>query len=108
MRTKLSTRVWPQRLTVALAGLVLGGAIAIHAPAVAAAAAPTPNPGWPSCRANIALLLDRSSSVGMTKFGGDPANVGLVKSAATTFLGLYLMPGRKAELPADVRLAPAW
>ncbi|MCS6932923.1 MAG: magnesium-protoporphyrin IX monomethyl ester (oxidative) cyclase [Acetobacteraceae bacterium] len=40
--------------------------------------------------------------------GGRLKRLGLGLAAATTFLRLYLMPGRKAALPADVRLQPAW
>ncbi|MFN6955357.1 MAG: magnesium-protoporphyrin IX monomethyl ester (oxidative) cyclase [Acetobacteraceae bacterium] len=40
--------------------------------------------------------------------GGRVKRFGLGLAAGATFLRLYLMPGRKAELPADVRLAPAW
>ncbi len=33
---------------------------------------------------------------------------GLTARAAWTFLGLYLLPVKEHDLPADVRLAPAW
>jgi hypothetical protein len=29
-------------------------------------------------------------------------------AAAATFVGLYLLPTKANELPAEVRLAPAW
>jgi magnesium-protoporphyrin IX monomethyl ester (oxidative) cyclase len=40
--------------------------------------------------------------------GGGLRRLGLGMAAGATFLRLYLMPGRKAALPDDVRLAPAW
>jgi magnesium-protoporphyrin IX monomethyl ester (oxidative) cyclase len=40
--------------------------------------------------------------------GGRVKRFSLGLAAGATFLKLYLMPGRKAPLPADVRLAPAW
>ena len=40
--------------------------------------------------------------------GGALRRLGLKAAAAKTFVGLYLLPGKHAKLPADVRMAPAW
>jgi magnesium-protoporphyrin IX monomethyl ester (oxidative) cyclase len=40
--------------------------------------------------------------------GGALRRAGLKASAAATFLRLYLLPGKHAALPAEVRMAPAW
>jgi magnesium-protoporphyrin IX monomethyl ester (oxidative) cyclase len=40
--------------------------------------------------------------------GGRVKRFGLGLAAVAAFLRLYMIPGRKAEPPADVRLAPAW
>jgi magnesium-protoporphyrin IX monomethyl ester (oxidative) cyclase len=40
--------------------------------------------------------------------GGALRRARLKASAATTFLRLYLLPGKHAALPAEVRMVPAW
>lgn len=46
-----------------------------------------PNPGWPTtCDTNVAMLLDRSSSIGDPTYGGNYGNTVAVKEAANTFV----------------------
>ena len=40
--------------------------------------------------------------------GGKLALLGLRARAAASFAGLFLMPTKRNDLPADIRLAPAW
>jgi magnesium-protoporphyrin IX monomethyl ester (oxidative) cyclase len=40
--------------------------------------------------------------------GGALRRFGLKASAASAFIGLYLLPGKHAALPADIRMSPAW
>ena len=56
-----------------------------------------PNPGWPvKCNANIAMLLDRSSSIGDPQYGGNFQNTVSVKNDAYAFIRAL---GGKADGP---------
>jgi magnesium-protoporphyrin IX monomethyl ester (oxidative) cyclase len=66
----------------------------------------------PGFKEGLQRLFEISERMAAAKaeggLGGRLRRFGLGLAAGATFLRLYLMPGRKAELPADVRLAPAW
>ena len=57
-------------------------------------------------------LRETSERIGVAKatpgFMGKVRRAGLGVRAAAQFLHLYVLPGRKKPLPADVRMAPAW
>ena len=50
-------------------------------------------------------MLEAKSATGI---GGKLRRAGLAMRAGAQFLHLYLLPGRRKALPADVRLAPNW
>ena len=66
----------------------------------------------PGFKEGLERLFDISERMAAAKsqggIGGRLRRLGLGVAAGTTFLRLYQMPGRKAALPDDVRLAPAW
>jgi magnesium-protoporphyrin IX monomethyl ester (oxidative) cyclase len=66
----------------------------------------------PGFKEGLERLFDISERMAAAKsqggIGGGLRRLGLGMAAGATFLRLYLMPGRKAALPDDVRLAPAW
>jgi magnesium-protoporphyrin IX monomethyl ester (oxidative) cyclase len=66
----------------------------------------------PGFKEGLQRLFEISEKMAAAKaeggLGGRAKRFGLGLAAGATFLRLYLMPGRKAALPADVRLAPAW
>jgi magnesium-protoporphyrin IX monomethyl ester (oxidative) cyclase len=66
----------------------------------------------PGFKEGLQRLFEISERMAAAKAEGGLAGrvkrFGLGLAAGATFLRLYLMPGRKAALPADVRLAPAW
>ena len=66
----------------------------------------------PAFIAGLKRLLAVSNKLdearGATGLGGRMRRLGLQAQAGLAFARLYLLRGRKAELPADVRMAPAW
>ncbi len=66
----------------------------------------------PAFLAGLQRLLAVSEKLSEAKsapgIGGRMKRAGLQAQAAINFVRLYLLPGEKAEPPADVRMAPAW
>jgi magnesium-protoporphyrin IX monomethyl ester (oxidative) cyclase len=66
----------------------------------------------PVFRRNLERLRGIANAIGETRRtkGALPAlrRTGLSLAAAAVFARLYFLPGRKAELPQQVRLSPAW
>jgi len=66
----------------------------------------------PTFRAGLERLLAISRGVEAAKkqggLLGGLKRVGLAASAAVTFARLYLLPVHRHDLPAQVRMAPAW
>ncbi len=66
----------------------------------------------PAFMAGLKRLLAISNKLdearGATGLGGRARRLGLQAQAGLAFARLYFMRGKKAELPADVRMAPAW
>ena len=66
----------------------------------------------PAFRRNLDRMLAISTAMGETRrkpgFASAVKRVGLSVAAAAVFARLYFLPGRKAELPRQIRLSPAW
>ena len=66
----------------------------------------------PSFLRNLDRMLAISTAMGETRrkpgFVSSVKRFGLSLAAGAVFARLYLLPGRKAELPQQVRLSPAW
>ena len=66
----------------------------------------------PAFRRNLDRLLHISNALGEAKkvpgVMGSLKRAGWSVAAAAVFARLYFLPGRKAELPAQVRLSPVW
>jgi magnesium-protoporphyrin IX monomethyl ester (oxidative) cyclase len=66
----------------------------------------------PAFRAGLDRLFEITEKMAAAKaqpgLGGKVRRLGLQAQAAVTFARLYLLPGRRAPLPAEIRMAPAW
>ena len=66
----------------------------------------------PSFLRNLDRMLAISTAMGETRrkpgLVSSIKRLGLGVAAGAVFARLYLLPGRKAELPQQVRLSPAW
>ena len=66
----------------------------------------------PAFRRGLDRLFVITEKLGALKaergVGASLRRTGLKLSAAATFARLYLLPGKHAALPADIRMAPAW
>jgi magnesium-protoporphyrin IX monomethyl ester (oxidative) cyclase len=66
----------------------------------------------PAFRAGLERLRRISEAMGEAEKRGGAIGglkrIGLTAAAAVAFVRLYLLPTRRNELPAQVRLAPAW
>jgi magnesium-protoporphyrin IX monomethyl ester (oxidative) cyclase len=65
------------------------------------------NPKFRAGFARLARITSAMSGVG-SGVVGIAKKVGLGLQAAWTLVGLYLLPSVRNEIPANVRLVPAW